>query len=319
MRIVVLDGYAENPGDLSWDGIRALGDTVIYDRTPTTDAAQIAARIGGAEIVVTNKTPLSRAVLDACPAVRYIAVLATGYNVVDIDAARERGIWVSNVPGYGTAAVAQHAIALLLELTNSVGCHDRTVHEGKWAACPDFCYWDRPIIELDGKTLGVIGFGRIGQAVAGIAAALGMRVLACGGRAAPGGIAHPVELDTLLGQSDVISLHCNLTAENTGMIDRSAIGKMKDGAILINTARGQLLNEKDVAEALRSGKLGAVGLDVVSAEPVREDNPLLSAPNCLITPHIAWAAKESRQRIMDSTEENIRAFLAGEPRNVVNL
>ncbi len=320
MKIVVLDGYTENPGDLSWAELEALGELTVYDRTSYTESPLIAERIGGAEIVVMNKTPISRATMDACPNIRLIAVLATGYNVVDYKYAQEKGIPVVNVPTYGTASVSQYSIALLLEICHHIGHHSASVHAGKWASNPDWCYWDYPLIELEGKTIGIIGFGRIGQAEGRIARAMGMKVLAYdvypngSGRA----IGEYVDLDTLLAQADVVSLHCNLTPENTGLINKERIAKMKDGAILINNARGQLIVEQDVADALNSGKLAAAGLDVVYTEPIRPDNPLLTAKNCIITPHISWAPKESRQRIMDVTAENIRAFLAGKPQNVVN-
>ena len=320
MKLVILDGYTENPGDLSWDGLRELAEVTVYDRTSLTDPAQTIARIADAEIVLTNKTPLPRAVFEACPNIKMVGVLATGYNVVDIACARERGIPVCNVPAYGTASVSQYAIALLLEACHHIGHHSDAVHAGRWASCPDWCFWDYPLIELEHKTIGIIGFGRIGQAEGRIARAMGMRVLAHdvypndAGRA----IGEYVDLDTLLRESDVVSLHCNLTPENTGLINKTNIAKMKDGAILINNARGQLIVEQDVADALNSGKLAAAGLDVVYTEPIRPDNPLLTAKNCIITPHIAWGSKGSRQRIMDVTAENIRAFLAGTPQNVVN-
>jgi glycerate dehydrogenase len=320
MKLVVLDGYTENPGDLSWAELAALGELTVYDRTSYTESPLIAERIGDAEIVVMNKTPISRATIDACPNIRLIAVLATGYNVVDYQYAREKGIPVVNVPAYGTAPVSQYSIALLLEICHHIGHHSASVHAGNWASNPDWCYWDYPLIELEGKTIGIIGFGRIGQAEGRIARAMGMHVLAYdvypndAGRA----IGAYVDLDTLLAQADVVSLHCNLTPENTGLINKENIAKMKDGAILINNARGQLIVEQDVADALNSGKLAAAGLDVVYTEPIRPDNPLLTAKNCIITPHISWAPKESRQRIMDATAENIRAFLAGTPQNVVN-
>ena len=320
MKIVILDGYMENPGDLSWNGLEQLGELVVYDRTSLTDESEAIARIGDAEIVITNKTPVTRGIMDACPNIRYIALLATGYNVVDVAYARQKGIPVSNVPTYGTASVSQYSIALLLEICHHIGHHSASVHAGKWASNPDWCYWDYPLIELEGKTIGIIGFGRIGQAEGRIARAMGMRVLAYD--VYPNGsgrtIGEYVDLDTLLAQSDVVSLHCNLTPENTGIINRENIAKMKDGAILINNARGQLIVEQDVADALNSGKLAAAGLDVVYTEPIRPDNPLLTAKNCIITPHISWAPKESRQRIMDITAENIRVFLAGKPQNVVN-
>ena len=320
MKIVVLDGYTENPGDLSWAALEALGEVEVYDRTVYVESPEIAARIADAQIVVTNKTPISRATLDACPGVRLIAVLATGYNVIDCAYARQKNIPVCNVPTYGTASVSQFSIAMLLEICHHIGHHDRTVHEGRWEKSADWCYWDYPLMELEGKTMGIIGFGRIGQAEGRIAKAMGMNILACdtypnnSGRA----IGEYVSLDTLLERSDVVSLHCNLTPENTGLINRDTIAKMKDGAILLNNARGQLIVEQDVADALNSGKLAAAGLDVVYTEPIRADNPLLRAKNCIITPHISWAPLESRQRIMDITADNIRAFLAGHPQNVVN-
>ena len=320
MKIVILDGYTENPGDLSWDALAALGELTVYDRSSRTDQQEAIDRIGDAEIVITNKTPITRAVLDACPSVRFIGVLATGYNVVDTACARERGIPVSNVPAYGTAAVGQFTIALLLEICHHVAHHSETVFAGKWEHCPDFCYWDYPLIELDGKTMGIIGFGRIGQATGRIARALGMRVLATGSRPCPEGeaIAEYTDLDTLLANSDVIALHCPLFPETWGIINRETIAKMKDGVILLNSARGGLVVEQDLADALNSGKVAAAGLDVVSTEPIQGDNPLLKAKNCIITPHIAWGSKESRQRIMDCTAKNVQAFLAGKPVNTVN-
>ena len=320
MKIVVLDGYTENPGDLSWDKLAALGELTVYDRTSYTEDPLIAQRIGDAEVAIVNKTPISRATMDRCPQLKLITLLATGYNVVDCAAAKEKGIQVCNVPTYGTACVGQYAIALLLEVCHHIGHHDRTVHEGKWANHIDWCYWDYPLIELDGKTAGIIGFGRIGQTTGRIAKALGMKVLAHdlypndAGRA----IADYVDLDTLLSQSDVVFLHCNLTADNERMIDRAAIARMKDGAILINNSRGQLIDEQDVADALQAGKLAAAGLDVVYTEPIRADNPLLAAPNCILTPHMSWGAKEARQRIMDITADNVKAWLDGAPINVVN-
>ena len=320
MKIVILDGYTENPGDLSWDALAALGELTVYDRSSRTDQQEAIDRIGDAEIVITNKTPITRAVLGACPSVRFIGVLATGYNVVDTACARERGIPVSNVPAYGTAAVGQFTIALLLEICHHVAHHSETVFAGKWEHCPDFCYWDYPLIELDGKTMDIIGFGRIGQATGRIARALGMRVLATGSRPCPEGeaIAEYTDLDTLLANSDVIALHCPLFPETAGIINRETIAKMKDGVILLNSARGGLMVEQDLADALNSGKVAAAGLDVVSTEPIQGDNPLLKAKNCIITPHIAWGSKESRQRIMDCTVKNVQAFLAGKPVNTVN-
>ena len=320
MKIVVLDGYTENPGDLSWAPLEALGEVTVYDRTSYVEDPIIAERIGDAEIVVMNKTPISKETIDKCPNMKAIAVLATGYNVVDYNYAKEKGIPVMNVPTYGTASVSQFSIALLLEICHHIGHHSKSVHDGNWATNKDWCYWDYPLIELEGKTIGIIGFGRIGQAEGRIAKALGMNVLGYDLYQNPPGkaIAEYVDLDTLLSKSDVISLHCNLTPENTGMINKENIAKMKDGVILINNARGQLINEQDVADALNSGKIGAAGLDVVYTEPIKADNPLLKAKNCIITPHISWAPKESRQRIMDITANNVKSFLDGNPVNVVN-
>ena len=320
MKIVVLDGYTENPGDLSWAGLEALGEVTVYDRTSYVDAPIIAERIGDAEVVVMNKTPISKATIDACPNIKMIAVLATGYNVVDYNYAKEKGIPVCNVPTYGTASVSQFSIALLLEICHHIGHHSESVHAGNWASNKDWCYWDYPLIELEGKTIGIIGFGRIGQAEGRTAKALGMNVLAYdlypneSGKA----IGEYVDLDTLFAKADVITLHCNLTPENTGLINKDSIAKMKDGVILINNARGQLIDEQDVADALNSGKIAAAGLDVVYTEPIKADNPLLKAKNCIITPHISWAPKESRQRIMDITVDNVKAYLDGKPQNVVN-
>ena len=320
MKIVVLDGYTENPGDLSWDALAQLGELTVYDRTDPRDEALIAARMAGAELVLTNKTPITRAAIDACPRLRFIGILATGYNVVDCAYACEKGIPVSNVPAYGTASVSQFSIALLLELCHHIGHHDRAVHEGRWERCADWCFWDYPLIELEGKTMGIIGFGRIGQAEGRIARALGMRVLAHDLHPTDAGreLADYVDLDTLYARADVISLHCNLTPENTGMICAASIEKMKDGVLIVNNARGPLINEADLAAALESGKVAGAALDVVSTEPIRGDNPLLHAKNCILTPHISWAPIESRQRIMDCTVENAKAFLNGTPTNVVN-
>lgn len=320
MKLVVLDGYTENPGDLRWDMLRELGELTVYDRTPLYDEEEIIRRIKDAQVVITNKTPISARVLKACDSVRFIAVLATGYNVIDCQAARKRGIPVSNVPAYGTDSVSQYSIALLLEICHHIGHHSHSVHEGKWSSCEDFCYWDYPLIELAGKTMGIIGFGRIGQAEGRIAKALGMRVIAndvCeteSGRA----VGRYVDLETLYREADVISLHCNCTAENMGMINKESIGRMKDGVILVNTSRGQLVVDEDLADALNEGKVAAAGLDVVSVEPIREDNPLLTAKNCIITPHIAWAARECRQRIMETTVSNVKAYMEGKLQNVVN-
>ena len=316
-KIVVLDGYTENPGDLSWAGLGALGELQVYDRTPPELVAQ---RIGDADIVYTNKTPITRGVLESCPSIRMISVLATGYNIVDCQACRERGIPVTNVPSYGTAAVAQAAIAMLLEICNRVGHHDQAVHAGRWAQSPDWCFWDYPLIELAGKTMGIIGFGRIGQATGRIARSLGMEVLAYDRFPTEAGRATGayVDLDTLLASAHVVSLHCPLFPDTEGLINQETIGKMRDGAILLNNSRGPLVVEADLAEALNSGKLYAAALDVVSLEPIQPDNPLLTARNCIITPHISWASRESRQRLMDIAVENCAAFLRGQPQNVVN-
>lgn len=318
MKIVVLDGYTENPGDLSWEGLAQFGQLRIYDRTGSEE--EVIRRIGDAEVVFVNKVPISRRVLDACPNIRFISVLATGYNVIDCKAAAEKGIPVSNVPSYGTAAVAQFAMALLLELCHHVAHHSEAVHQGRWAASPDWCFWDYPLIELSGKTMGIIGFGRIGQATGRIARAMGMEVLAYSRsvREEAKALAEYVDLDSLLARSDVIVLHCPLFPETEGIINKANIARMKDGVVIINNSRGQLVVEQDLADALNSGKVLAAGLDVVSTEPIRPDNPLLGAKNCLITPHISWAPRESRQRIMDASVENLRAFLAGKPVNVVN-
>lgn len=321
MKIVVLDGYTENPGDLSWDELGRLGDLTVYDRTSLTDEEEIVSRIGNAEIVVTNKTPVSRAVLERCPGVRLIAVLATGYNVVDCACARERGIPVCNVPVYGARSVSQFAIALLLEVCHHIGHHSRTVYDGKWQNHEDWCYWDYPLIELAGKTYGLLGCGNIGIHTAEIARALGMQVIAYDARETEAGHALGVEyvtLDGLFARSDVLGLQMPLLPFNTGIINRETIAKMKDGVIIINNSRGQMVVEQDLADALNSGKVAAAALDVVSTEPIREDNPLLKARNCIITPHMSWGAKESRQRIMDCTVENVKAFLAGAPIHVVN-
>lgn len=320
MKIVVLDGYTENPGDLSWEELEKLGEVTVYDRTSYEDSPLIAQRLQDAEIAVVNKTPITRATIDQCPGLKLIAVLATGYNVVDCAYAKEKGISVVNVPTYGTQIVGQYAVGLLLEICSHYGHHAQTVREGKWEKNPDWCYWDFPMIELYGKTAGIIGLGRIGQATAKILNAMDMKVLAFDAYPSDAGkaLAEYVDLDTLLAQSDVIFLHCPLFPDTEGMINRENIEKMKDGVILINNSRGQLVNEQDLADALNSGKVYAAGLDVVSTEPIKGNNPLLAAKNCFITPHISWAAQASRQRIMDITAENIRAFLAGKPVNVVN-
>lgn len=318
MKIVVLDGYTLNPGDISWEGLEALGEVTVYDRTKEED---VIARIGDADVVYTNKTPVTRATLDACGSVKFIGVLATGYNIVDIDAAKEKGIPVSNIPTYGTAAVSQFAIALLLELCHHIGAHSDAVKAGEWTNNPDWCFWKYPLVELAGKTMGIIGFGRIGQDTAKIAQALGMKVLAYDAYQNPeleSETCHYADLDTLLGQSDVISLHCPLFPSTEGIINKDNIAKMKDGVMIINDSRGPLIVEKDLREALDSGKVAGAALDVVSTEPIQVNNPLIGAKNVILTPHIAWAPKESRQRLMDIAVANLKAYVDGAPQNVVN-
>lgn len=316
MKIVSLDGAALNPGDLSWGCFEQFGEVTVYPRTGSE--AETIERIADADIVLLNKVPLTRAVLDVCPKVKLICCLATGYNVVDTEAAKEKGIPVCNVPAYSTRSVTQFTIGLLLELCHRIGHHDRRVHEGAWQTCPNFCFWDTPQMELAGKTMGIIGFGQIGQSVGAVAQALGMHVIAYSRSRRPGVDAEYVDLDTLLAQSDVVSLHCPLFPETTGLINAETITKMKDGAILLNTARGPVIDEQAVADALKSGKLRGAAMDVVSAEPIDPNNPLLTAPNCIITPHMAWAPIEARQRILDITVESIRGYLSGKPVNVVN-
>ena len=314
MKIVILDGYTENPGDLSWDGFEALGELTVYDRTPLD---KIIERIGNAEVVYTNKTPITRETIESCPNIKFIGMLSTGYNVVDVEAAKEHGVPVSNIPTYGTAAVGQFAIALLLEICHHIGHHNKAVHDGKWQNNIDWCFWDYPLIELAGKTMGIIGYGRIGQTTARIAKALGMDVIAYDTNASAGTEEY-VSIDELYKRADVISLHCPLFPSTEGIINKDSISQMKDGVIIINTSRGPLIVEKDLADALNSGKVYAAGVDVVSSEPISADNPLLTAKNCFITPHIAWASKESRQRLMDIAVSNLSAYLAGHPENVVN-
>ena len=320
MKIVILDGYVENPGDLSWDAFRQMGELTVYDRSPLNDEAEVIRRIGGAEAVITNKTPVSKTIIETCKSIRYLGLLSTGYNVVDCGTAREKGIPVTNIPSYGTAAVGQFAIALLLEICHRIGHHDRAVKEGRWEKSPDWCFWDYPLIELAGKTLGIIGFGRIGQTTGKIARALGMEVIANDEVQNETGaaIASYVTRDELYARSDMIALHCPLFPATEGMMNRESIAKMKDGVIIINNSRGPLVVEQDLADALNSGKVYAAGLDVVSSEPIKGDNPLLKAKNCIITPHISWAPKESRQRLMDIAVGNLRAFVEGKPVNVVN-
>lgn len=312
MKIVVLDGYTENPGDLSWSGLESLGELTVYDYTPPE---LIHERLMGVDAVYINKTPLSREAIEKAEKLRFIGVLATGYNVVDVIAAKDRGIPVCNIPTYGTAAVAQYVFALLLEVCHHVGHHNREVQKGRWSESRDFCFWDYPLVELAGKTLGIVGYGRIGRAAADIGRGFGMKVIAYDAYAKGPDL---VTLDALFKNSDVISLHCPLFPETKGMINRETIAAMKDGVILINTSRGPLVNEPDLREALLNGKVAAAAVDVVSTEPIAKDNPLLGLDNCIITPHIAWAPKESRQRLMDIAVDNLRAFLAGDVQNMVN-
>ena len=321
MKLVVLDGYTENPGDLSWDALKEFGDLTVYDRTSFTESPLITERIGDAEIIITNKTPISRETIDKCPRIKLIAALATGYNVIDYNYAAEKGIPVVNVPTYGTASVSQFSIALLLEICHHIGHHDKTVHEGKWAENIDWCYWDYPLIELAGKTFGLLGCGRIGIHTAEAAKGLGMHVIAYNrsqSQAAKDLGVEFVDLDGLFARSDVLALQMPLADFNVGIINKENIAKMKDGVIILNNSRGQMVVEQDLADALNSGKVAFAGLDVVSTEPIRADNPLLTAKNCIITPHMSWGSQGSRQRIMDCTVNNIRAFLSGAPENVVN-
>ena len=320
MKIVVLDGHALNPGDLSWQGFEAYGEVVVYDRTSYTNKQEIIERIGSAEAILTNKTPIDEEVLAAVPQLKYIGVVATGYNVVDIAAARKRGIPVTNIPAYGTDAVAQSTFALLLEIANQVGVHNQSVHQGDWQNSIDFTYWKTPLMELRGKTIGLIGYGEIAQATATIAHAFNMQVIYWNHRAkeAQAEWAQQVSLEELYHQSDVISLHVPQTAETEQMINQEAIQQMKDGVILLNTARGGLLDEAAVAKALNAGKIYAAGVDVVSKEPMAADNPLLKAKNCFITPHIAWAPVETRERLMGIAVDNFAAFIHDTEKNVVN-
>lgn len=318
MKIVVLDGYTLNPGDLSWDGLKALGELTVYDRTPKDLVLE---RIGDAEIVFTNKTPLTRETFENAPNIKWVGVLATGYDVVDIEAAKEKGIPVSNIPTYGTDSVAQMVFALLLEICHHVWDHSQAVKAGEWTNNDDWCFWKYPLMELAGKTMGIIGYGRIGQATGKIAQAMGMKVLAYDqyqNKELETDTMKYVSLDELLSKSHVISLHCPLFDSTRRIINKDTISKMKDGVIIINTARGPLIVEEDLAEALNSGKVYAAAVDVVSVEPIKEDNPLLKARNCIITPHIAWATKEARQRLMDIAVDNLQKFIEGSPVNVVN-
>lgn len=318
MKIVVLDGYTLNPGDLSWEGLEKLGDLTVYDRTP---ADQVVERAKDAEIIFTNKTPLDKATLANLPALKFIGVLATGYNIVDTDVAKKNGVVVSNVPGYGTASVVQLTFALLLELTQHVKHHSDTVKEGKWARSADWCYWDFPLIELAGKTIGIIGFGSIGEKVADIATAFGMNII--GSKRKRTDQSHRknfrwADIPELLEQSDVVSIHTPLVPETQGLINKENLARMRSSAFLLNTSRGPIVVDQDLADALNNGVIAGAGIDVLSKEPPAADNPLFSAKNCLITPHIAWATKEARSRLMEITVRNLIAFINGTPVNVVN-
>lgn len=318
MKIVVLDGYTLNPGDLSWRALERIGECTVYDRTP---ADKIIERIGDAQIVITNKTPINKEIFVACPQIGYVGVLATGYNVVDVAAAKERNIVVTNIPTYGTSAVSQFVFALLLEICHHAGAHDEAVRSGQWAKSGDFSFWNYPLMELRDKTMGIIGFGKIGQATARIANAFGMKVLAYDSypnKTLETESLQYAELEELYGKADVISLHCPLFPATRGMINAASLAKMKPGVIIINTSRGPLIVEKDLAAALQSGQVSAAALDVVETEPIPADSPLLQAPNCVLTPHIAWAPKESRSRLLTIAIENIAAYLAGKPVNVVS-
>lgn len=313
-KIVVLDGFTLNPGDLDWDGLREIGDLTVYDRTPL---AETVSRAAGAEILLTNKTPIRAADIAQLPSLRYIGVLATGWNVVDVDAARARSISVTNVPGYGAASVAQFVFALILELAHRTGHHAQTVRDGRWAANADFCYWDFPLVELAGKTLGIVGFGAIGKAVAAIAGAFGMKVIVSTRTAQTAADIEFAPVDEVFRRADVVTLHCPLTAETHGLVNAQRIASMKPGAFLINTGRGALVVESELAAALDAGRLAGAGLDVLSIEPPLPGNPLLAAKNCLITPHIAWATRAARERLMTIAVANVRSFLAGKPQNLV--
>lgn len=320
MKIVILDGKTTaNGGEFSWEWLSEYGEYTAYDRTAESEILE---RVKDADIIVTNKTPLTRETLEKCENVKFIALLSTGYNVVDCAYAAERGIPVSNIPAYSTDAVAQMTFALILEITNAVGLHSEAVHKGEWCECKDFCFWKTPLTELSGKTLGIVGYGKIGKKVAEIAKAFSMNLLIYT-PSRQGNVGscdtHFVTLDALLEKSDIVSFHCPLTDKTDKMVNEEFISKMKDGAALINTARGQLIDEKALSAALKSGKISAAGMDVISAEPAKRDNPLLKAENCFITPHIAWAAYETRARLLEIFKGNIKAFCEGTPRNVVNM
>ena len=317
MKIIILDGYTLNPGDISWAGFETLGDFTMYDRTPSD---KIIERLENAEIILTNKTIINKDTIEQLPKLKYIGVLATGYNIVDIKAANKKNVIVTNIPSYGTSSVAQMVFAILLELTQNVGQHSSSVKIGRWSKSEDWCYWDKPLIELDGLTMGVIGFGRIGKATAKIANAFGMKVIANDAVTikSPPGWVKIVDQETVFRESDVVSLHCPLTSDNKHFVNSEKISLMKRSAILINTSRGLLINEKDLAYALNRERIAGAGLDVLSKEPPDETNPLLTANNCIITPHIAWATKAARQRLMNIAVSNLKSYLNGKQVNVIN-
>ena len=315
MKIVVLDGHTLNPGDLSWDGVKALGETDIHERSAPGELRE---RLKGAQATLTNKVPLGRELLEQLPDLRYIGVTATGFNIVDVEAARKHGITVTNVPAYGTDSVAQTVFALLLELTHRAGHHSQTVRDGKWARCPDFSYWDFPLVELSGLTLGIVGYGRIAKKVAAIAEAFGMKILIAKHRPDLQAPYEMAETDEVFRRTDVLTLHCPLTPATKGIVNGARLASMKPSAFLINTSRGPLIDEPALAQALNSGKIAGAGLDVLSVEPPPPDHPLYRAKNCFITPHYAWATKAARQRLMDVTVKNLAAFIAGAAQNVVN-
>lgn len=314
MKITVLDGYTTNPGDLSWDWLMELGDCTIHEYTP---AELVGERTKDCEMVITNKTPLRKELLETLPRLKYVGLLSTGYNIVDWEYCKEKGIPVCNIPSYSTSAVAQLTFALILEHTNAVAIHNKSVHEGEWAECRHFCYWKTPLSELDGKTLGIIGFGKIGKAVAKIAAAFGMKVIASTNHPAPYENVEFCGRDELLAKSDFVSIHCPLTPATEGMVNAEFLSKMKKSAILINTSRGQVIDENALADALKNGVIAGAGLDVMTSEPPAKSNPLFGIENCYITPHIAWAGFETRERLMKICRENIEAFLNGTPINIV--
>ncbi|HEX7860560.1 MAG TPA: D-2-hydroxyacid dehydrogenase [Verrucomicrobiae bacterium] len=316
MKIVVLDGFTLNPGDLSWDPVKQNGDVILHDRS---SAKEVLDRLADADAALTNKVVIDRAAMERLPKLKYIGVTATGVNVVDVAAAKERGITVTNVPAYSTDSVAQATFALLLELTNRVGHHAQAVSEGRWASCPDFCFWDSPLVELAGLNLGIVGYGRIGQAVARIGRAFGMNVVATPSRSRDAEAdVRVMPLESLLRESDVVTLHCPLTAETKGLMNSERLGLMKRSAYLLNTSRGPLVVENELAEALQTGRIAGAGLDVLPAEPPVQGSPLFNAPNCFITPHQAWGTRAARRRLMNVTAANLRAWMAGTPQNVVS-